>query len=463
MALGRVYRPVIDAGSCQTCCVCLKGCPAEVLPELQGEEGTLRGAAYGGMPSSAPEPLPPCQAACPVGQRVREYVGELARGRWKEAALAIRRENPLPSVCGYLCHHPCQTGCLRDRVDVSVAVRELKRAAARYEREHPEEVRSELLGRRRAPNGRRVAVVGSGPAGLTAAHDLLLAGCAVTILEAAPALGGMLRLAIPGFRLPRDVLEYEISTIEALGASVETGRRLVAPEDLARLRAEFDAVLLALGAPLGSGLGIPGWEGPGCLDALALLGAYNRGEAPALSGAVLVVGGGNVALDAARAALRSGAAEVRVVYRRDRADMPADPEELAEAENEGVRFEYRLLPGAVERGGGDAPSALVCRRTELGPGEGRGRALVALPDSQVRLPAQWIVSAVGQRAEHPFLPEGAVRADGRLLLGSDGQVPGHPGLFGAGDGVTGPSYVVQAMASGRSAAGSILAVLEGTA
>jgi NADPH-dependent glutamate synthase beta subunit-like oxidoreductase len=307
--------------------------------------------------------------------------------------------------------------------------------------------------------------VGSGPAGLTAAHDLLLAGCEVTVVEAADELGGMLRLAIPEFRLPRATLEHELATLAALGLAARTRARIGSSGDLERLRDEgFDAVLLALGAPLGAPLEIPGWQGPGCRDALSFLRDFNRGVAPSLEGTVLVLGGGNVALDAARAALRSGAAEVRVVYRRDRGDMPADPHELAEAEREGVKFSFRLLPGIVQRteSGGEV-AALVCQVTEPGRSgttDGRGRAPIALTGAEVRLEARWIFSAVGQSAEHPFLPAEAVKRDGTLLLAGDGQVPGLPGLFGAGDGVTGPSYVVQAMASGRAAAQKILSYLE---
>ncbi|MBI5441928.1 MAG: FAD-dependent oxidoreductase [Deltaproteobacteria bacterium] len=461
MALGRIYRPVVDPQSCRSCCVCLRGCPAEALPDLRAEDSTLRGAAYGSRALPETRGVPGCQAACPLGQRVRDYVGELARGRWKDALFTIRSENPLPSICGYLCHHPCQSGCLREAVDAPIAIRELKLLAARYELAHAAEVRDELLARRNAPNGRRVAVVGSGPAGLTAAYDLLLAGCAVTAIEAAGGLGGMLRLAIPGFRLPRAVLDHELSMLAALGLDARTGSRIATPADLQGLRDEFDAVLLALGAARGTPLPVPGWNGGGCRDALGFLREFNGGLAPSFDGTVLVVGGGNVALDAARAALRCGAGEVRVVYRRDRADMPADPQEVSDAEKEGVKFDFRLLPREVERRGG-AVAALVCQGTEPGAPDPAGRPLVALTGAETRLPAGSILAAVGQSAEHDFLPAGAVSREGTLLVDSGGRVSGCPGLFGAGDGVTGPSYVVQAMASGRAAAKSILDYLEAT-
>ncbi len=459
--LGRIVRPVVDADTCQSCRVCLRACPAELLPELRAEADTVRGAVYRGtaLEGTPPADLPPCQAACPIGQRVPAYVGQLARGQWREALFTIRRENPLPAVCGTLCNHACQTACLRGSLDAAVAIRELKRLAARYERSHADEVRAWLRDRRASANGKRVAVVGSGPAGLTAAHDLALAGCAVTVFEGGDEAGGMLRHAIPGFRLPRDVLDHELSMLAALDIRIETGRWVRQAEELERLVVTHDAVLLALGAPRGTQLELPGWDGADCLDALEFLRRTNRGEAPALSGTVLVVGGGNVALDAARAALRCGADQVQVVYRREREQMPVDPFELREAEDEGISFCFRALPRAVERDGVRA-AALVCRRTVLGSPDPSGRPSVVVSDETVRIPGQWVIAAIGQAAEHTCVGGQAVQTDGRLRVDDNGAVPGRPGLFGAGDGITGPSYVVEAMASGRRAARGMLDYME---
>lgn len=456
MALGRIFRPVVDTDRCGSCGVCLRGCPVEVIPELREEEGTVRGAVYAAAAARDGTEAPPCQAACPLGQKVREYVGKLARGQWRDALLTVRQDNPLPSLCGYLCHHPCQAECLRSSVDGPVAIRELKRLATRYEREHVGEVRTVLLGRRSPPNGKRVAVVGSGPAGLTAAHDLALAGCEVTIVEAERELGGALRLAIPDFRLPRPVLDREISLVTGLGVRVEAGRAIAGPRDLAALQSEgHDAVLLAFGAQRGAGLDVPGWDGGGCDQALAFLKQYNAGRAPLFEGSVVVVGGGNVALDAARAALRCGAGEVWVVYRRDRGQMPVDPVEFREAEAEGVRFRFRAVPAAVERRGGEV-RALRCRATELGLPDSGGRPVVVVSDEELCLRATRVIAAVGQSPEHPCLPATALRPDGRALVEAGSRVRGMPGLFAAGDGVSGPSYVVEAMASGRAAARDIL-------
>ena len=457
--LGRIVRPVIDADTCQSCQVCLRACPAELLPDLRAEADTVRGAVYRGTTLAEQQELPPCQAACPIGQRVPDYVGQLARGQWRDALYTIRQENPLPAVCGTLCNHACQTACLRGSLDAAVAIRELKRLATRYERGHADEVRGWLRERKAPSNGKRVAVVGSGPAGLTAAHDLALAGCAVTVFEGGDEAGGMLRHAIPDFRLPRDVLDHELSMLAALDIRIETGHWVQNAEELDGLLADHDAVLLALGAPRGTKLPIPGWGGADCLDALEFLRRTNRGEAPALSGSVLVVGGGNVALDAARAALRCGAGHVQVVYRREREQMPVDPFELREAEDEGITFFFRALPQAVERDGGRA-AALTCQRTLLGPPDPSGRPSVVMSDETVRVPGQWVISAIGQAAEHPCVGGQAVKTDGRLRVDDSGAVPGRPGLFGAGDGITGPGYVVDAMASGRRTARGILDDME---
>ncbi len=457
--LGRIVRPVVDRAACQSCGVCLRACPAEALPDLRAEPTTVRGAVYRGAALPPPGDRPPCQAACPLGQRVREYLGQLARGEGREALFTIRQENPLPAVCGTLCNHACQAACVRGGLDAPVRIRELKLLAAAYDRDHPAEVAAWLRGRTQPSNGKRVTVVGSGPAGLTAAHDLALAGCAVTVVEAAAELGGMLRLAIPAFRLPREVIDREVATILGLGVRAETGRAVNTPADLDALAAGADAVLLALGAQGGAGLAVPGWDGPGCLDALGFLRAFNRGDGPELGGTVLVVGGGNVALDAARAARRRGAGVVRVVYRRSRAELPGDPGEVAEAEAEGIEFTFLTQPEAIRRRDGRVVG-FAGRATELGPPDASGRPSVRPTDRVEELTASWVIAAVGQTPEHPFLPPEARGPDGRLRLGPDGQVTGRPGLFGAGDGVTGPGYAVDAMASGRAAARRILATLE---
>ncbi|WP_461393760.1 FAD-dependent oxidoreductase, partial [Deferrisoma sp.] len=301
--------------------------------------------------------------------------------------------------------------------------------------------------------GPRVAVVGAGPAGLAAARDLALAGCRVTLVDAAAEPGGMLVQAIPPFRLPREAVAADLAPILALCAEVRLGTPVRDPEDLERLRAGHGAVVLALGAGRGLGLGVPGWGGGRCLDALSFLRAFCRGDPPALAGRVVVVGGGNVALDAARAAVRAGAGEVLVVYRRDEAQMPADPDEVARARAEGVGFRFLRAPEVVETRG----DRILLRLRETRPAP-RGEPVA--PGARVEeLGAGWVLAAVGQAPEHPFLPVGLLDGRGRVRTGPGGEVPGLPGVFAAGDGVTGPGYLTEALASGRRAAASALALL----
>ena len=453
MSVTRTFRPVLDPERCETCGVCEGACPARHLPGLADEAGTVRSAvARLALPGRG---RAPCEAACPLGQAVREYVDLLARGRPGEALGAILRDNPLPRVTGYLCHRPCEAACVRGGLDGAVAVRALKLRAA-----------WEGAGPPPAPGGGagpRVAVVGSGPAGLTAAWELSRAGCRVTLVEAEDALGGMLRTAIPEFRLPPEALEADLADLGTLGWEVRTGCRLEGPAGLAALGAEgHEAVLLALGAAVGLPLPVPGWGGERCLDALEFLRRYRRGAAGRVEGDVVVVGGGNVALDAARAAARCGAASVRLVYRRGRADMPADPQEVAEAEAEGVVLRLRCLPTRIELDAGRV-SALVGVETRPGPADGSGRPQpVAVEGAAWRLKAEWVLAAVGQRPDHGCVGGASVHEDGRLRLDPDGRVQGMPWVFGAGDGVVGPSFVTEAMASGRAAARRILEHLEET-
>ena len=216
MVEGRTHKPVIQSSRCQACNVCIRGCPAELIPEYREEEGSLRGALYGGKISgTSPKEnvsLPPCQEACPIRQDTRGYVSLIARGKLKEALELIREVNPLPAVCGFICHHLCEEACLREEVDQSVPMRLLKRFVAEYERTGDRRVRTPGI-----KKGEKVLVIGSGPAGLAAANDLSLLGYGVTIFESLPVLGGMLAVGIPGFRLPRDILNMEIDGIRESG------------------------------------------------------------------------------------------------------------------------------------------------------------------------------------------------------------------------------------------------------
>ncbi|MDO9351230.1 MAG: FAD-dependent oxidoreductase, partial [Deltaproteobacteria bacterium] len=257
MVEGRTHRPIIQATRCQSCDVCIRGCPAELIPEYRKEEESLRGALYQGkireVPPKGSVPLPPCQEACPIHQDARGYVALIAKGKFKEALELIREVNPLPAVCGFICHHPCEEACLREEVDHPVPIRLLKRFIAEHDRKR-ERPKKGLRKRRE-----KILVVGSGPAGLACANDLSLLGFKVTIFESLPVLGGMLTVGIPEFRLPREVIKIEIDGIRELGVEMETNHPFRFDGNGRTLkRSGFDAIFVSMGAHRSSKLDIPG-------------------------------------------------------------------------------------------------------------------------------------------------------------------------------------------------------------
>ena len=389
----------------------------------------------------------PCKHVCPAGVDVPRYIRCIAAGRYGEALDVIRARNPFPAVCGWVCFHPCEAKCRRAELDDAVAVRALKRFAV----EHGADRRS-APPPRPEPTGKRVAVVGSGPAGLTAAYYLTLQGHAVTVLEREAKPGGTLRTAIPIFRLPREVIEADIEEITRAGVRICTGTEVHSVDSL--FEQGYDAVLLAYGAQSGLKMDIPGCDAPGVFDALSLLRCVNSGERPRLGARVAVVGGGSSAMDAARTALRLGAEDVRVIYRRTRAEMPAAAEELEEALAEGVQMQFLVTP--TEIGGGDGGLSVECVRMRQGTVDRSGRLRpVPIEGSEFVLETDSVIMAIGQAPE--LLPEVACDVDkrGRLLADEATGRTSVPGVFAAGDAVTGPASIIDAVAAGRTAAAAM--------
>ncbi len=387
----------------------------------------------------------PCAERCPIGQDVPEYAWALAQGDPEGALAAVLAKNPLPGVLGYICTHVCEDRCTRIGYEAPVAIRALKRVAFDRGREP---VLTPAPG-----TGKRVAVIGAGPSGLAAAYFLALSGVAVTVYERSGRPGGM-PLAAPAFRIPPEVIERDVERIRRLGVEIRVNSPVSRPpEEL--LREGYNAVYVATGLPADATLGIPGEEGPGVLGAVAFLQALARGERVAAGPRVVVVGGGNVAVDAARAASRLVGSPVTVAYRRTRAEMPADREELSELLREGNELLELVQPLAVVRRDG-AVAALRLVRTRLGPPGPDGRRTVEpVPGSEFDLPADTVVVAIGQRADAPFLsgswvwrtPDGRVRTE----RGRAGPDP----VYAGGDLVRGASTVVEACADGRAAAEAI--------
>jgi NADH-quinone oxidoreductase subunit F len=406
-------------------------------------------------PSHACEALSPvtCRSACPAHVNVPEYLALVAEGRFADALEVIRRRNPLASVCGRACHHPCEMFCRRGDVDEPVAIRHLKRFVTD---------RVKDIGRPPAwqgPRHGRVAVIGSGPAGLSAAYFLALMGCEVKVFEALDVVGGMLAVGVPAYRLPREVLERDVEYIRRAGVEIETHRRV---ESLGELReAGYGAVFVAAGAHDSYKLDIPGEDKDGVHDAIVFLRQAALGERASLRGRVVVIGGGNAAIDAARTALRLGAESVAILYRRTHDEMPALPEEIEGAVMEGVDMHYLLAPIRIE--GHDRVRAVRCAEMELGDADESGRRRPVLkPHSERTFEADHVIVAVGQAPELDFSA-----SDGRLVV-KRGKAVADPvtqqagdGVFAGGDAVTGPATIIEAIAAGQRAACAIDVFLGG--
>ncbi|NLC76790.1 MAG: NADH-quinone oxidoreductase subunit NuoF [Clostridia bacterium] len=397
----------------------------------------------------------PCQNACPAGVDVPIYIDLIRQKKFLEAYQVIKEANPLPLVCGRVCNHPCEGKCNRAKLDEALAIRELKRFVADYALAGPLPVETEAPAKREA----KVAVIGSGPAGLTCAYYLARKGYPVTVFEALPVAGGMLAVGIPEYRLPKDLLQKEIESIKAVGVEIRTGCRVGKDVSVEQLRVEgYQAFFVATGAHRDLQLSVPGVELEGVLAGATFLRQVNLGSQMDLSGkAVIVVGGGNVAIDAARTALRLGAKQVQILYRRQKADMPALPEEIREAEREGITIHPLVNPKAILGAGGKV-TGVECLRYKGGEFDRSGRRKpVPIEGSEFVLPADYVIAAIGQTMEEepigavglPVTEAGTVRAE------ADCSLKGIEGFFAAGDCVTGPATVVEAIQGGKKAAEAI--------
>ncbi|HYL79892.1 MAG TPA: FAD-dependent oxidoreductase, partial [Candidatus Acidoferrum sp.] len=397
----------------------------------------------------------PGQLACPAGVDVQGYLSLARLGYYREALALIRERNPLPVVCGRVCVRKCELQCRRNAVDEPVGINFVKRYVSQHGDGEGERVTP------LPPTGKRVAIVGGGPAGLACANYLALEGHSVTIFEALPQLGGMLRYGIPAYRLPRAELDGEIDRILGLGVEVVSGKKLGRDFRLETLlqRDKFDAVFLALGAPLGKKMGVPGEEDiAGVESALDFLRQVELQGPSKLQGKVAVVGGGNSAIDAARTALRCGADEVTILYRRTRKEMPAHHEEVEAAETEGVHLDMLVAPVALLSAGGRL-TGVRCIRMALGEPDSSGRrSPIPIPGSEFDAACDFLLPAIGQDADpavfrgEPDQTRPAVSRRRTLEVDETSLATNLAGVFAGGDAVSGPSVVIDAVAHGRRAA-----------
>ncbi len=459
----------VDTTKCTACGSCSTGCPVVMKSEFNMGTGP-RKAIYIPFPQAIPNKASidkredrPCKAACvdacPVHTNVLGYLKHISEGRFKDAYMLIRATNPFPSVCGRVCYAPCERACNRGQLDAPLAIRDLKRFAVdRFDLDSLEVPQVTKI-------DKRVAVVGAGPAGLSCAHDLSVEGYEVTVFEALPEPGGMLRYAIPEYRLPKEELRKEIDFVKKLGVTIRCGIEIGKDVSLETIMNDFDALFIAVGAPKGLPLGIEGEDLSGVVDGIRFLRAVNSGEAVETGRNVAVIGGGNTAVDCARTAKRLGSESVLLVYRRTRNEMPAAEEEIEALLHEGIEIRFLTTPVRF-LGENGRLAKMECIRMELGDPDPSGRRRpVAVRDSEFLMPVDTVITALGQTTRTSFL-EGT-----GVLLSKNGTIEVDPssgatsieGVFAGGDVSTGPAYVVDAIAAGQRAAKSISRYLKNEA
>jgi heterodisulfide reductase subunit A-like polyferredoxin len=456
----------IDLAKCTGCGDCANVCPVSV-PSDFNEQLNTRKAVYRHFPQAIPSGFAidklgtsPCKAACPTHISVQGYVALISAGKFKEALKLIKQDNPFPIVCGRVCNHPCEAACKRGEVDEPIDIMHLKQFVADLDLN--EETR--FIPTVKEKKGKKVAIIGAGPAGLTAAYFLAIEGYDVDVFEALPVAGGWLAVGIPEYRLPKEVLKAEIRVIEELGVKIHLNTRIGKEIPFEKLRLDYSALFIGCGTVLSSKLDVPGEELTGVVHGVDYLKRINLGEKVSLGDRVAVIGGGNVAMDAVRTAVRTGSKEVFILYRRSRAEMPASAEEIEEAIEEGVRMEFLVAPVRIVGEGGKA-TGIECIRMELGEPDASGRRRpIPVKGSEFTINCDSIVPAIGQAADLSFVPKEsgiAVNKWNNFDVDTVTMATNVPGVFAGGDVVTGPATIVKAVYAGKEAAVSIDRFLRG--
>lgn len=445
---------------CDGCGECIKVCPIHLRDDANSglclrtavDFYTAESKGYGVI-----KERPICEETCPVHLDIRGYVGLIADGKFKEALHLIREKLPFPGTIGRICPHPCEENCNRAKEDKALCVRDLKRFVADADQE-------ETIPKIQ-PNNKKVAVIGGGPAGLTCAHDLALSGYGVTVFEALPVAGGMLAVGIPEYRLPRTILCREIDFVRKLGVEIKTDVRIGKDMPFDDLFSQgYKAVFIAVGSHNDQKLRVPGEEAPGVVSGVDFLRNVALGKKVTVGNRVGIVGGGNVAMDAARSSLRLGAKEVYILYRRTRDEMPASAEEIDAALHEGIAIEYLVAPVEVVVSSGSV-SGMQCIRMQLGEPDASGRRRpVPVEGSDFVLELDMIIPAIGQASDLSFLEQSsgiALTRWGTVIADSKTCATSREGVYAGGDCVSGPWIAIGAIAAGKQAASAIDGYLKG--
>jgi NADPH-dependent glutamate synthase beta subunit-like oxidoreductase len=433
---GPVKDTYKDSG-CKYCFTCVEVCPVGALVDKQARYRNI--SEWEGY-------VVPCSYACPAHIDIPRYVNYVSLGKYPEALAVVREKVPFPGALGRVCIHPCEQACRRGKLDEPICIKFLKR----YASDHDNELWKK--GNKVMPaTGKKVAVVGSGPAGLTAAFYLAKFGHAVTVFEALPQTGGMMRVGIPAYRLPREILDAEIDEIKKVGVEIKVNQRIESVDEL--LQKGFDAVFVGIGDHKGSKMGAEGEELPGVLDGVGFLRTVALGQEFKIGKKVAIIGGGNSAIDCARVALRVGCNDVTIVYRRTRAEMPAAPEEVEAAIHEGIKVVFLAAPNKITQK--DGKLALECIKMRLGDPDASGRrSPVRIPGSEYITEYDNVIAGIGQASDIPAKFDLAVNR-GNIKASSATLETSKKGVFAGGDIVTGPASVIGAIAQGRLAASSI--------